>query len=518
MNEHLNLFALSNYPDFPTKPNFIYTYSPPGMVRIRGNVKGDTFIVNSTEDCWEILYGGDYYTIDWNHKDLHGVNSSLINLWKHHLTEEMQTKAPPTVHAKFRAFLNVARKIDSSISLASLLSAFSEMYATKSPTEIYYLRVFYNWGVVNGIDVFDRNIQIIIDNLPAPQRNPYESIFLQQSYITPEQDALLIGYIEKCISNVEEIPLEHFDKSSFRDLRSAVLLMLVYETAPRPLQIFMLTRDDISHVDDGRDGYFSIRFRRNKNRHLSKEYTSPRDISIRLGRALKKLVQLNQMLFGQRDDAASPMFLNSKGQRWSTTAISMDVGSSLKSVFGADKLDVEGSLTPFRHHLGQALADQGAPPAVIADRLGHSTEVAARAYITATPNIAKIKTRALGENDTYLYLMSALMTGSIMQRKDVEDEAHIVRGTVGSHYIEGIGACDVKGHCRTNPVFACYTCRKFHPFIDGPHEQVIKALQEQVVTFLNSTADVQHSRPLTQLEIVIESAKAVALECKKHVE
>lgn len=185
-------------------------------------------------------------------------------------------------------------------------------------------------------------------------------------------------------------------------------------------------------------------------------------------------------------------------------------------MFGIEGLDVDGAIIPFRHHLGQSLADQGAPPAVIADRLGHSTEVAARAYITATPNIAKIKTRALGENETYQYLMKALMTGAIMRREDVDDQTSIVRGSVGMQYIVGIGACDVKGHCNSNPIFACYTCRKFHPFVDGPHDQVIEALQSHAMTFIDGTADIQHSRPLTQLEIVIESAKAVSKECKSY--
>lgn len=296
----------------------------------------------------------------------------------------------------------------------------------------------------------------------------------------------------------------------------ATLLLLVFEIAPRPLQVYMLELGDLKEIKIDDNCYYSVRLRRNKNRHLSNEYTSSREISERLGKALKKLTFLNQYLFDQTDNNSAPLFLGNQGNRWASKDISQTVSWALESVFGIEKLDVEGALTPFRHHLGQSLADQGAPPSVIADRLGHSTEIAARAYITATPNIAKIKTRALGENETYQYLMDALMTGSVMRQADVDDEASIVRGTVGMHYIEGIGACDVKGHCHSNPVYACYTCRKFHPFVDGPHDQVVQALQEQVVTFMHNTVDLQHSRPVTQLEIVIESAKAVSKECKNY--
>jgi hypothetical protein len=293
-------------------------------------------------------------------------------------------------------------------------------------------------------------------------------------------------------------------------------MLLVFEIAPRPLQVYMLEQGDLKEVVVDGDCFYSIRLRRNKNRHLGDEYTSPREISLRLGKALKKIQSLNQSLFEQIDNKNAPIFLSNRKTRWASNNISMSVSKALRSVFGIKKLEVAGALIPFRHHLGQSLADQGASPSVIADRLGHSTEMAARAYITATPNIAKIKTRALGENETYQYLMNALVTCSIMRHEGVDDENSIVRGTVGMNYINGIGACDVKGHCPFNPIYACYTCRKFHPFVNGPHDQVVEALQEQVVTFMRNTVDLEHSRPLIQLEMVIESVKVVSKECKKH--
>jgi hypothetical protein len=334
--------------------------------------------------------------------------------------------------------------------------------------------------------------------------------------VTPDQEAQILQFIDLRLSAVEYMPNQEFDIALYRELRDATLMMLVFEIAPRPLQIYMLEQKDIKEIEIENNCYYSIRLRINKNRHFSEEYTSPREISTRLGNVIKKLTLLNQTLLNQPDNKGAPLFMSTQGKRWSVSAISLVVCKALESVFGIEKLDVQGATTPFRHHLGQSLADQGAPPAVIADRLGHSTETAARAYIAATPNIAKIKTRALGENESYQYLMNSLMTGSVMRREDIDDEVSVVRGTVGSHYIVGIGACDVKGNCRSNPIYACYTCRKFHPFVDGPHDQVVEALQEQVVTFIECTVDLQHSRPVTQLEIVIESAKAVAKECKDY--
>lgn len=517
MNKLLKVFDASIYSNLPPRRNFCYSYDPRGIVRVLGRVNGDTFLVDSAANRWEISYGGVAMSVDWSHPALTDVDDSLIALWKHHLTDQMQVKSPPTVQRKFRAFLNFAQELDPDLSIVSLLKVFSRLYVEGSDF-FHYLRVFYNWGVSQEIEIFDSQVQNIINDLPAPKRSSYDSIFLQQNYITPDEETRILRHIDIRLSGIENFAENKFDIFRYRVLQDATILLLVYEVAPRPLQIFMLEKGDLKETNVNSDQhFFSLRLRRNKNKHLSDEYTSPREISVRLGKAMKKLMRLNLKFFPEGDcQSAAPCFLNSKGERLSTTSVSHIVSEALASIFGIEGLDVEGALTPFRHHLGQSLADQGATAAVIADRLGHSTEVAARAYIASTPEIGKIKTRALGENGTYQHLIGALLTGSIKHRSEVDDELSIVRGTVGFHYIEGIGACDVNGHCHSNPIYACYTCRKFHPFIDFPHDQVVAALQEQVVTFFNSTTDLQHSRPVVQLELAIESAKAISKECKKR--
>jgi hypothetical protein len=335
---------------------------------------------------------------------------------------------------------------------------------------------------------------------------------LHQNYVTPDQEIRILRYVDEQLLSVEADDDASFNIDKYCLLRDATLMLMAFEIAPRPMQIYMSERNHLV----GQEGYFSMRFIRNKNRHYGEVFTTQRAISVRLGLAMRRLERLSQLLFGHLGDSKAPCFLDADGKRMPSKAISVAVSKALRLIFNSDSLDVAGATTVFRHHLGQSLADQGAPPAVIADRLGHSTEAAARAYIAATPNIAKIKTRALGNNETYKYLIAALMTGSIMRREEVEDAAAMVRGTVGVQYIEGIGMCDVKGHCHSNPVLACYTCRKFHPFVDGPHDRVIEALQAHVITFLEGAADIQHSRPITQLELAIESARAISEECKRY--
>lgn len=117
------------------------------------------------------------------------------------------------------------------------------------------LRVFYNWGISHDIDVFDRRTQNIINDLPAPKNNPYASIFLQQNYVTPEQEVRLLQHIDMRLSSVESIPDHKFNGALYRELRDATLLLLVFEIAPRPQQVYMLELSDLKEIKSDADCY-----------------------------------------------------------------------------------------------------------------------------------------------------------------------------------------------------------------------------------------------------------------------
>ena len=93
-----------------------------------------------------------------------------------------------------------------------------------------------------------------------------------------------------------------------------------------------------------------------------------------------------------------PLFCDDKGQRFSTVKLKFLIDSLLSNLFSKDE---KLNLTTYRHIFAQSLADQGASADVIAEIMGHNSTVPARAYIQATPNIAEIKTKALGLSKVY---------------------------------------------------------------------------------------------------------------------
>jgi integrase len=131
----------------------------------------------------------------------------------------------------------------------------------------------------------------------------------------------------------------------------------------------------------------------------------------------------------------------------------------------------------FRYTFGTRLAEEGASKAVIADRLGHVDLQNVDVYFEASPKIVENIDKAMGAQ---LAPLANAFRGRL-----VEDEEHSThKGAPGSRIIDfrvaknPVGSCGSKGHgCAFNKPIACYTCFKFEPWLDAPHEKVLIRLK-----------------------------------------
>lgn len=130
----------------------------------------------------------------------------------------------------------------------------------------------------------------------------------------------------------------------------------------------------------------------------------------------------------------------------------------------------------FRYTFGTRLAEEGASKVVIANRLGHTDLQQVDVYFSASPKIVENIDKAMGP---LLIPLARAFQGQL-----VEDEANSTqKGAPGSRIIdfrvstETLGGCNqcAKG-CAFNKPVACYTCFRFEPFLDAPHEAVRQRL------------------------------------------
>jgi hypothetical protein len=128
----------------------------------------------------------------------------------------------------------------------------------------------------------------------------------------------------------------------------------------------------------------------------------------------------------------------------------------------------------FRHNVGHSLALAGASTEEIAYILGHSSLIAAAYYISATPELAMLKSKALGDNPVWQNMVNLLLTDYVIDESEWSGET--VSGSLGDQLHIKIGACERPDeHCHLAKVRSCYGCFYFRPFKSiNKHHSVLR--------------------------------------------
>ena len=156
----------------------------------------------------------------------------------------------------------------------------------------------------------------------------------------------------------------------------------------------------------------------------------------------------------------------------------------------------------FRSTLGTDLNREGAGVGVIAAALDHTDHQNAGVYVESTGDNATRLNHKIGK---LLAPLAQAFAGMI-----VRDETKAERGNDPTSRIrsidgtENVGSCGNHSFCSANAPVACYTCVKFQPWLDAPHEDVLADLYEERERILNTTNDETIARILDRSILAVE--------------
>ncbi len=477
-----------------------FKFANPGIVKIIPRLADESILVDTSGDHWIWEDGGNTYKIKW---DSFEFASELEELLKAFIFHRLETHSPRTVASVDAAFVRVLNKAKLARSLPWQqvhIESFVRNKELIASGGIYTFRKFYTWALGKQIEGFTPEINLLIQELSYTKGGSYDAIYLRQNTLSETDEFNLLKYIEETVV--------------FNDrflLQANIILQLAFELGPRPIQIYCIEQSDLEIVKSDATTYYSINLAMAKRIRSGLPEKKFRSISNGLGTKIEALIKLNNQILYYKGNS---LIRNETGyKRLSSIEIGETVNSQLQ-LLGFNKGD---SITLLRHHFAQTLADLGASAEQIAELLGHNSKVAGRAYVGATPQIAVIKTKALGKNGTYLNLMKMFLTGEAIE-KEKSPKDRWVKGMVGNQYIGGIGSCGLPSDtsCPKNPVYSCYTCKKFHPFVDGVHDKVKKALQQQSQYFVDIAEKgllIENNRSIVQLEATIAAVDSTIAKC-----
>lgn len=129
-----------------------------------------------------------------------------------------------------------------------------------------------------------------------------------------------------------------------------------------------------------------------------------------------------------------------------------------------------------RRNIATRAARQGYGSVIIAELLDHSDDQNAKVYTENVPEHVDAINEAVAKQ---LAPLAQAFSGVL-----VDQEYHATRGQDPSSRVRtdggsGVGTCGMYGFCGALAPIACYTCKSFQPWLDGPHQEVMDGLLEE---------------------------------------
>lgn len=303
------------------------------------------------------------------------------------------------------------------------------------------------------------------------------------------------------LTNVERSAVQSALNDAFSTGKIAIddylLAWLCLLLGQRNIQFAMLKVCDLSEVvkSDGTPE-FVLRVPRVKQASAAtrREQFKERLITPSIGKLLKTYADRVRKRFEQKaeftdDPSQAPLF----PQKGMTTAhrpgfhyhsTPDDIGVRVSSFFSALQVYSERTGEPIRvtskrlrHTVATTAAREGHGELIIAELLDHSDTQNVGVYVKATPEIVERIDRAVALR---MAPLAHAFAGTV-----IHNESEAIRGDDPTSRIvdprfdekmKPMGNCGRTGSCGFWAPIACYTCKTFQAWVEGPHEAVLAYL------------------------------------------
>lgn len=272
-----------------------------------------------------------------------------------------------------------------------------------------------------------------------------------------------------------------------------VLALLFMALGPRPIQYAAMKVSDVAAVSSssGDTTYIVSVPRAKKREDRPRSSFKKRTLIPEIGEfVLEYAREVRNRFIGILDDPdEAPLFPAS--QRLSKAPAGFEfhrTSGSLRDWFKytMDLLRVHSERTGgpininasrFRRTLACRAADEGHGELVIAELLDHTDTQNTGVYVEATPGMMERIDRAVALK---LAPLAQAFAGVIItdesQARRAGDPASRICDPRFDPKMKPVGNCGQFGFCGLLAPVACYTCRSFEPWLDGPHERVLDFL------------------------------------------
>ncbi|MBB1247687.1 site-specific integrase [Rhizobium sp. G21] len=266
------------------------------------------------------------------------------------------------------------------------------------------------------------------------------------------------------------------------ELDDFAITWLFLAFGPRPVQVAALKEKDllVSENDEGR--LYALRIPRAKQHgQKARDSFKTRYCGKQVGNVLDSVIAANMERRSKHPFAGEdwPMFMATgpgklPGMAWHLT--SQEVGRVVSRTIGRIT-GLKTNARRFRFTLAQRAVDDGKDKHTVAELLDHSDTQNVEVYFEASPAMVLRLDRHLAmEMAPLAHAFAGVVVVTEREARRGDDRSSRIFDRSLNNVSEALGTCGQMSFCGLAAPFACYTCRHFQPWIDGPHEEFMAAL------------------------------------------
>lgn len=266
-------------------------------------------------------------------------------------------------------------------------------------------------------------------------------------------------------------------------LYSYVMSWLLLGYGSRPIQIALLKERDLLISEGQGEKLYALDIPRAKQRGQDlRGDIKTRYCSKQIGQLLERTIEYNRALRAQMNlaDGDWPMFMSrveGKIPGFAYHLTSQQVASKIASTVG-QITGLKANTRRFRITLGQRAVDDGKDKFTVAELLDHSDTQNIGVYYEASPAIVtRLDKKLAMELAPLAQAFSGILVGDEHDATRGNDPtSRIYDRSLRDNVDKGLGSCGQMSFCGLVIPYACYTCRHFQPWLDGPHEPFLGTL------------------------------------------
>ncbi|WP_429106585.1 site-specific integrase [Aeromonas allosaccharophila] len=166
----------------------------------------------------------------------------------------------------------------------------------------------------------------------------------------------------------------------------------------------------------------------------------------------------------------------------------------------------------FRHTRGTNLGRKGLGPLIIAEALDHNDTQNVKVYTENTADTVTYIDKAIGKQ---LAPFANAFLGRIIVDLEQGERGHDLAARIPNKDNDIVGACGTNDFC-IKGYESCYTCEKFRPLLDAPHEKFLSHLYVEKEVRLKTTKSEEYAATKDRLILAVEWVVQKCFELKQQ--